>query len=225
MAGVRINLLPHREQKRQARQRQFISLVLSLSVLALAVVALVHGILAAQIDNQKDRNTLLKKEIAKLDEQIKEIDRLRDQIQAVLARKQVVETLQANRSEAVHLLDQLVRQLPDGVYLRNVRQAGAKVTISGYAQSNARVSTLMRNLEASPWLGNPELIEIKLVPAPGTAKDRDLKINEFVLNFQIKRAAPTEAKLPPTPAGAAPKPAPAPPAKTKAAAPTSELAS
>jgi len=223
MAGVRINLLPHREQKRQARQRQFISLVLSLSVLALAVVALVHGILAAQIDNQKDRNTLLKKEIAKLDEQIKEIDRLRDQIQAVLARKQVVETLQANRSEAVHLLDQLVRQLPDGVYLRNVRQAGAKVTISGYAQSNARVSTLMRNLEASPWLGNPELIEIKLVPAPGTAKDRDLKINEFVLNFQIKRAAPTEAKLPPTPAGAAPKPAPAPPAKTKAAAPNSEL--
>ena len=223
MAGVRINLLPHREQKRQARQRQFISLVLSLSVLALAVVALVHGVLAAQIDNQKDRNTLLKKEIAKLDEQIKEIDRLRDQIQAVLARKQVVETLQANRSEAVHLLDQLVRQLPDGVYLRNVRQAGAKVTISGYAQSNARVSTLMRNLEASPWLGNPELIEIKLVPAPGTAKDRDLKINEFVLNFQIKRAAPTEAKLPPTPAGAAPKPAPAPPAKTKAAAPNSEL--
>jgi len=223
MAAVRINLLPHREQKRQARQRQFISLVLSLSVLALAVVALVHGVLAAQIDNQKDRNTLLKKEIAKLDEQIKEIDRLRDQIQAVLARKQVVETLQANRSEAVHLLDQLVRQLPDGVYLRNVKQSGAKVTISGYAQSNARVSTLMRNLEASPWLGNPELIEIKLVPAPGTARDRDLKINEFVLNFQIKRAAATEAKLPPAPAGGAPKPAPAPPAKTKAAAPKSEL--
>ena len=223
MAAVRINLLPHREQKRQARQRQFISLVLSLSVLALAVVALVHGVLAAQIDNQKDRNTLLKKEIAKLDEQIKEIDRLRDQIQAVLARKQVVETLQANRSEAVHLLDQLVRQLPDGVYLRNVKQSGAKVTISGYAQSNARVSTLMRNLEASPWLGNPELIEIKLVPAPGTARDRDLKINEFVLNFQIKSAAATEAKLPPAPAGGAPKPAPAPPAKTKAAAPKSEL--
>ena len=225
MAAVRINLLPHREQKRQARQRQFISLAASLVVLGLAIVALVHGVLSAQIENQKDRNGLLKKEIAKLDEQIKEIDRLRDQIQAVLARKQVVETLQANRSEAVHLLDQLVRQLPDGVYLRNVKQTGAKVTISGYAQSNARVSTLMRNLEASPWLGNPELIEIKLVPAPGTTKDRDLKINEFVLNFQIKRAAPTEAKLPPTPAGAAPKPAPAPPAKTKAAAPTSELAS
>ena len=124
MAAVRINLLPHREQKRQARQRQFISLAASLVVLGLAIVALVHGVLAAQIENQKDRNDLLKKEIAKLDEQIKEIDRLRDQIQAVLARKQVVETLQANRSEAVHLLDQLVRQLPDGIYLKTVKQVG-----------------------------------------------------------------------------------------------------
>jgi type IV pilus assembly protein PilN len=213
MAAIRINLLPHREQKRQARQRQFISLALSLAVLGLAVVALVHGVLAAQIDNQKDRNGLLKKEIAKLDEQIKEIDRLRDQIQAVISRKQVVETLQANRSEAVHLLDQLVRQLPDGIYLRSVRQAGAKVTISGYAQSNARVSTLMRNIEASPWLTNPELIEIKLVPAPGVPAARELKINEFTLNFFVKRAAPVEAKGPAgapkaTPVPAAPAPAP-----------------
>ena len=221
MAAVRINLLPHREQKRQARQRQFISLAASLVVLGLAIVALVHGVLSAQIENQKDRNTLLKKEIAKLDEQIKEIDRLRDQIQAVLARKQVVETLQANRSEAVHLLDQLVRQLPDGIYLKTVKQAGPKVTVSGYAQSNARVSTLMRNIEASPWLGTPELVEIKLVPAPGAPKERNLTINEFTMTFLVKRAAPTEAKLAPTPgvpAGAA-KGAPAAPAaapKTKA---------
>jgi type IV pilus assembly protein PilN len=218
MAAIRINLLPHREQKRQARQRQFISLALSLVVLGLAVVALVHGVLAAQIENQKDRNNLLKKEIAKLDEQIKEIDRLRDQIQAVLARKQVVETLQANRSEAVHLLDQLVRQLPDGIYLKNVKQVGSKVTVSGYAQSNARVSTLMRNIEASPWLGSPELVEIKLVPAPGTPKDRNLTINEFTLTFAVKRAAPTEAKLGPVPSAPTPatKGAPAPAAKTKA---------
>lgn len=195
MAGLRINLLPHREQKRQARQRQFISLALSLAVLGLAMVALVHGILAAGIENQNARTTLLKQEIAKLDEQIKEIDRLREQISAVLSRKQVVETLQANRSEAVHLLDQLVRQLPDGIYLRNVKQVGAKVTVTGYAQSNARVSTLMRNIEASPWLSNPELVEIKLVPAPGTPKDRDQKINEFVLAFLVKRVVPVEAKL------------------------------
>jgi type IV pilus assembly protein PilN len=218
MAGVRINLLPHREQKRQARQRQFISLILSLAVLALGVVALVHGILSAQIDNQNDRNSLLKKEIVKLDEQIKEIDRLRDQIQAVLARKQVVETLQANRSEAVHLLDQLVRQLPDGIYLRGVRQNGTKVTISGYAQSNARVSTLMRNIEASPWLEKPELIEIRLVPAPGAPRDRDLKINEFTLNFQVKRASAeaTSAVAPAVPGKAGPAAAP------KAAAPVRE---
>jgi type IV pilus assembly protein PilN len=199
-----------------------VSLSISLAVLALAVVALVHGILAAQIENQRDRNNLLKKEIAKLDEQIKEIDRLRDQIQAVLARKQVVETLQANRSEAVHLLDQLVRQLPDGIYLRSVKQAGAKVTIGGYAQSNARVSTLMRNLEASPWLERPELIEIKLVAAPNTPKERQLTINEFMLNFYIKRAAPTEAKLTPAPgapapAAAPPKPPAKPPAKASVA--------
>lgn len=214
MAGVRINLLPHREQKRQARQRQFISLAVSLAVLGLAIVALVHGVLAGQIEAQKDRNGLLKKEIAKLDEQIKEIDRLREQIQAVLARKQVVETLQSNRSEAVHLLDQLVRQLPDGIYLSNVRQQGAKVTVTGYAQSNARVSTLMRNIEASPWLTRPELVEIKLVQAPGQT-NRDLKINNFTMTFQIKRAAPAEVKGAP----GAPPGAPAAPAKTKAAAP------
>ncbi|MBK9117890.1 MAG: PilN domain-containing protein [Betaproteobacteria bacterium] len=225
MAGVRINLLPHREQKRQARQRQFISLAVSLAVLGLAVVALVHGVLAAQIEEQKDRNALLKKEIAKLDEQIKEIDRLREQIQAVLARKQVVETLQGNRSEAVHLLDQLVRQLPDGIYLSNVRQQGAKVTVTGFAQSNARVSTLMRNIEASPWLTRPELVEIKLVQAPGQA-NRDLKINAFTMTFQLKRVAPAEVKGAADAKGpaAAPKGAPAAPAKgapakTKAAAP------
>ncbi len=229
MAGVRINLLPHREQKRQARQRQFISLAVSLAVLGLAIVALVHGILAGQIEAQKDRNALLKKEIAKLDEQIKEIDRLRDQIQAVLSRKQVVETLQGNRSEAVHLLDQLVRQLPDGIYLSNVKQQGTRVTVTGFAQSNARVSTLMRNIEASPWLTRPELVEIKLVQAPGQA-NRDLKINAFTMTFHVKRAAPTEVKGPAdakgpvaAPKGApAPRPAPAAPAKTKAAGPQSE---
>jgi type IV pilus assembly protein PilN len=209
MSSIRINLLPHREQKRQARQRQFYTLMISLAVLGLAVIALVHGILAAQIESQESRNRVLKAEIAKLDEQIKEIDRLRDQIQAVLARKQVVETLQSNRSEAVHLLDQLVRQLPDGIYLKNVRQQGAKVTVLGYAQSNARVSTLMRNIEASPWLSTPELVEIKLVAMPG-AKDVTQKINEFTLSFLIKRSSSADldasAAKPGAPA-ATPKPA------------------
>src|SRR6478609_4423453 len=161
---MRINLLPHREQKRQARQRQFISLVITFALAGVAIVVLTHVFLASRIDNQLSRNNLLKTKIAELDAQIKEIDKLRDQIQQVLARKQVVETLQANRNEAVHLLDQLARDLPDGIYLKSVKQAGTKVTLVGYAQSNARVSTLMRNIEASPWITHPELVEIKLVP-------------------------------------------------------------
>ena len=204
MAIVRINLLPHREQRRQARQRQFVSLAVALSVLSLAIILVVHGIFSAQIENQNSRNGLLKTEIANLDEQIKEIDRLREQIQAVISRKQVVETLQANRSEAVHLLDQLVRQLPDGVYLRSIKQAGQKVTLNGYAQSNARVSTLMRSIEASPWVSQPELVEIKLVPAPGSPPAAGLKMSEFTLNLQVKRAAPSTTTSGPTPAPSAP---------------------
>ena len=215
MAAVRINLLPHREQKRRARQRQFVSFAVLLAILALAVVGLVHMIFAAKIEDQNARNKLLKTEIAKLDEQIREIDKLRDQIQQVLARKQVVENLQGNRSEAVHLLDQLVRQLPDGIYLKSVKQVGPKVTIAGYAQSNARVSTLMRNIEASPWIAAPELVEIKLVSLPGATRGAPAQqANEFTLNFQVKRAAPANG----APASAAPAAAkPGAPAPAKAA--------
>jgi type IV pilus assembly protein PilN len=197
---VRINLLPHREQRRQARQRQFVSMAIGLAILGIAVVGLGHVVIAAWIDNQNGRNKLLTTEIAKLDEQIKEIDRLRDQTQALLARKQVVETLQANRTEAVHLLDQLVRQLPDGVYLKSVKQQGTRVTLVGYAQSNARVSTLMRNVESSPWLTSPDLIEIRSV-----ALDKQ-KVNEFTLAVQIKRQAPAVNAVPAStpPAKAAP---------------------
>jgi len=186
---IRINLLPHREQKRQARQRQFVSLAIGLAILGAAAVLLVHVAFGWQIESQESRNSLLKTEIAKLDTQIKEIDKLRDQTQALLARKQIVETLQSNRTEAVHLLDQMVRQLPDGIYLKSLRQAGAKVTLVGYAQSSARVSTLMRNIEASPWLQNPELVEIKSVVSPTS---KDLRINEFTLNARLKQTAPLE---------------------------------
>jgi type IV pilus assembly protein PilN len=197
---MRINLLPHREQKRLARQRQFVSLAISLAIFGAAIVALVHVFLAARIDNQASRNALLKTQIAKLDEQIKEIDKLRDQIQQVIARKQVVETLQANRNEAVHLLDQLVRQLPEGIYLRSVKQVDKKVTIVGYAQSNARVSTLMRNIEGSPWLEKPELVEIKLVAMPAPARTEPSRLNEFTLNFEIRRAVPSAPGAPAKPA-------------------------
>lgn len=227
---VRINLLPHREQKRQARQRQFVSTAALLAIAGLGVIGLVHFVLVTQIEGQNSRNALLKTEIAKLDEQIREIDKLREQISQVLSRKQVVETLQANRNEAVHLLDQLVRQLPDGIYLRSIRQSGAKITLIGYAQSNARVSTLMRNIQSSPWLGSPELVEIKLVPLPGAAAQRGAppdRVNEFTLNLQVKRATPpvafgatgTTPAAATKPAAGAPPPKPAPkPAPSKAAA-------
>jgi type IV pilus assembly protein PilN len=211
---IRINLLPHREQKRQARQRQFVSLSIGLAILGLAVVLLVHVLLGTQIENQQSRNTLLKTEIGKLDEQIKEIDKLREQTQALLARKQVVETLQSDRTEAVHLLDQMVRQLPDGIYLRSMRQVGSKVTLIGYAQSNARVSTLMRNIESSPWLQQPELVEIKSVPSP---LNKDLRVSEFTLNVQVKKTAPPEEPRTARPSATPPSAAPAPgaPAKPK----------
>jgi len=217
---IRINLLPHREQKRQARQRQFVSLSLGLAIMGVALVALGWVVLGAQIESQEGRNALLKSEIAKLDEQIKEIDKLREQTQALLARKQVVETLQSNRTEAVHVLDQMVRQLPDGIYLKSLKQTGAKITLVGYAQSSARVSTLMRNLDTSPWLQNPELVEIKLIPSPLA---KDLRVNEFTLNVSIKQpASPEEGKAAPgarpTPATVAPA-APAAPAAAPAAPP------
>jgi len=215
---IRINLLPHREQKRQARQRQFVSLSIGLAIMGLALVALGWVVLNAQIENQEGRNTLLKGEIAKLDEQIKEIDKLREQTQALLARKQVVETLQANRTEAVHILDQLVRQLPDGIYLRSVKQTGPRIQLVGYAQSSARVSTLMRNIDSSPWLTQPELVEIKLIPSPIA---KDLRINEFTLNAKLKQVAPPEEPKAPTAraAPAAPAAAPAPPAAAPGAPP------
>jgi len=216
---IRINLLPHREQKRQARQRQFVSMSIGLTVLGLALVALGWVILGSQIETQESRNGLLKAEISKLDEQIKEIDKLREQTQALLARKQVVETLQSNRTEAVHVLDQMVRQLPDGIYLKSLKQVGPKITLVGYAQSSARVSTLMRNIDSSPWLQSPELVEIKSVPSPTT---KDLRVNEFTLNVQIKQAAPPEepkvapAARPGAPTAPAATPAPpAPPSKPK----------
>ncbi|KAB2841870.1 MAG: PilN domain-containing protein [Burkholderiales bacterium] len=184
---IRINLLPHREMKRAARQRQFVFLAVGAVVVGAGIVVLAHTFIASQIDNQKSRNELLKAENGKLDKQIEEIKVLKEQTQALLARKQVVETLQSNRAEVVRLLDALARQIPDGVYLKGIKQTGAKVNLSGFAQSSARVSTLMRNLEATKILLTPELVEIKAVTV------NNQRLNEFSLNVTIQRAAPTTA--------------------------------
>jgi len=181
MTTTRINLLPHRELKRAARKREFIFVVAGTVIFALATALLAHTILAGMVDSQLGKNKFLKGEIAKVDKEIEEIQRLKEQTAALLARKQIVETLQSNRTESVHLLDQLARQLPDGVYLKSVRQAEGKINLAGYAQSNARIATLMRNLDSSPWLSNPELIETKAVQL------NNLRVNEFNLNIQLKR--------------------------------------
>ena len=155
--AVRINLLPHREEKRQARQRQFVSFAVLLAILALAVVGLVHMVFATKLEDQDARNKLLKTEIAKLDDQIKEIEGLERQKQALIARMQIIETLQRSRPEIVHVFDELVHVLPEGVYLTYLKQSGSRIEMRGIAQSSTRVSTFMRNIDSSEWLADPSL--------------------------------------------------------------------
>ncbi len=193
---IRINLLPHREMKRAVRRREFNFVLLGVLVGCAALWYVGKLYLDERIASQERRNNILVTENKKLTEQIDEIKRLKEQTAALLARKSVVETLQVNRSASVKLVDQLVRQLPDGVYLKAVKQTGQKVNMVGLAQSNARVSTLMRNLESSPYLEKPELVEIKAVT------DRNQRVNEFSLNISLKglEKLPEKAKT----TGAAP---------------------
>jgi type IV pilus assembly protein PilN len=178
---IRINLLPHREAKRAARRQQFYALIGMVSVLAALIVFLVQTVIAGYISSQEAKNDFLKKEIAVLDKQLDQIKRLKEQTQALLVRKQIIESLQRDRAEAVRLLTEMTRQMPEGVYIRSLKQDGVKISLNGYAQSNARVSTLMRNIEASPWLEKPQLIEIKAVTV-----DKH-PLNEFSMNLALKR--------------------------------------
>ena len=187
MSG-KINLLPHREERRKRARTHFAVMGAMTALLGATVVAAVWFVYQQRISLQEDRNKFMKSEIAKLDKEIDEIKEVKDKIAALLARKQVIETLQTDRVQTVYLLDELVRQMPEGVFLRSVKQRGAAVDLVGYAQSNARVSTLMRNIESSPWLANPNLIEIKAVNLG------KMRISEFNLKLQLKRPAAPEAK-------------------------------
>lgn len=184
---IRINLLPHRELARASRRRQFGILLGMALAAAVVTVVLGHTLIAARQSNQDDRNAYLEQEIAKLDSQIGEIKKIKEQTQALLARKQVVETLQLNRTEVVHLFDQMIRLLPDGLYLKSFKQTGDQITISGYTQSSARVSSLMRNLDDSPWFEAAALGEIK------AATVNNLRANEFVLTVKQTRQQTEEA--------------------------------
>lgn len=189
---IRVNLLPHREIRRRRLQQQFF-ITLGIVVAAGAGIwFVVHSSLSKTYEGQISRNQYLNQEIVKLDKEIEDIKKLQEMTAALLARKKVVETLQGNRAEVVHLLDDLARQLPDGIYLKAIKQDGPRVTINGFTQSQARVSTLMRNLEASQHLEHANLIEIKAVPQASA------RINEFTLSVNIARPKEEDAKAPKT---------------------------
>ena len=187
MSG-KINLLPHREERRKRARVHFGVMAGMTAALGLVIIGAVWLVYSQRISAQEDRNRFLKSEIAKLDKEIDEIREVKDKIAALLARKQVIETLQTDRVQTVYLLDELVRQMPEGVFLKSVKQRGSGVELVGYAQSNARVSTLMRNIESSPWLSNPGLVEIK---ATNLGK---MRISEFNMKLQLKRPTADAAK-------------------------------
>ena len=187
MSG-KINLLPHREERRKRARVHFAVMGGMTAALGIVIVAAGWLVYSQRISAQEDRNRFLKAEIAKLDKEINEIKEVKDKIAALLARKQVIETLQTDRVQTVYLLDELVRQMPEGVFLKSVKQRGTGVELVGYAQSNARVSALMRNIESSPWLASPSLVEIK---ATNLGK---MRISEFNLRLQLKRPTAEVAK-------------------------------
>jgi type IV pilus assembly protein PilN len=184
---IRINLLPWRSARRKAQRQHLGVLGGMVAVLGLLIVGAVHLTIGTQISAQSDRNEYLKRENTRLDKEIEEIKKLKTEIAALLARKQIIERLQADRAQAVYLLQELVQQVPDGVYLKTIKQTGLVVNMVGYSQSNARVSTLMRNFAASPYLENPELVEIKAVVVSNK------RVSEFNMNVSLKRLQAEEA--------------------------------
>lgn len=185
---IRINLLPHREEKRKARRQQFYVLLGLVSVLAGVIWFLGFSVINREINRQNEKNEFLKKEIASLDKEISEIKKIQEQTNALLARKRVIEALQANRTETVHLFNELAKQVPEGIYLRTLTQAGNNLTLTGVAQSNARITTLMNNLDESPLLERSTLVETK---AEVVANRR---LNAFSITTVISRQTTAPGK-------------------------------
>ncbi|MFT5589587.1 MAG: type IV pilus assembly protein PilN [Bradyrhizobium sp.] len=209
---IRINLLPHREERRKQRINAFIAMMGVTAVVGALVVLLAGAVIANKISAQTQRNEYIKTENKKLDEEIKEIATLKAEIESLKARQQAVEDLQGDRNQPVYLMDELVKQVPEGVYLRAFKQEGQRVVLNGYAQSNERVSELLRNLgNNSSWLERPDLIEIR---AANIGQGKDAKrVFDFTVNVGIKRprdndqlagAKATEKATGPTPAVSVP---------------------
>lgn len=206
---ARINLLPWREERRKQRQREFYAMLGFAALAGVFLSGLLWFFYSQQISGQNERNAYLEAEIAKVREQNKEIERLDKQKARLLARKAVIEELQGKRSQMVHLFDSLVRTIPDGVVLTALKQEGDILTLEGRTQSNARVSTYMRNLEGSGWMSSPELsiIEAKAQENTGTAVD--IKSLPYVFTLRVKLPAPGEKQEQQADAAAAEAAAPA----------------
>ena len=183
---IKINLLPHREEKRKQRKNAFFAMLALSAAVGLLLVLLVGAFFANSISNQSQRNQFITQENTRLDGEIKEIASLKQEIDSLKARQQAVEDLQSDRNQPVYLMDELVKQVPEGIYLRSFKQDGQRVVLNGYAQSNERVSELLRNLSNnSPWLEHPDLIEIRSANI-GAGKDSK-RVFDFTVNVGIKR--------------------------------------
>jgi type IV pilus assembly protein PilN len=187
---ARINLLPWRTERRKQREREFYMLLGASAVGGLLAVAIAYGWMSARIDNQNDRNAFLTNEIKALDKQIEEINELDKTKSQLLTRKQIIEQLQSNRSQMVHLFDEVVKTIPDGVRLTALKQAGDVLTLEGVAESNARVASYMRNIDNSPWMGRTDLRKIE--NKAGT-KDVDKKA-PYLFSLDVKLRKPEEAQ-------------------------------
>ena len=187
---ILINLLPHRQEKRQRRKVAFYAGLGVAAVTGLAIVGLWYLVLQHLISNQQERNQFLSAEITKLEAQIKDIATLKAEIEALKARQKAVEDLQTDRNVPVRLLNELVKQTPEGVYLTSIKQTGNVVAVNGVAQTNERVSELLRNTAySSEWLTRPELIEIR---AGGAGRDQR-RLFDFSMRLNLKQP-PAEAK-------------------------------
>lgn len=188
---ILINLLPHREASRKRRKEAFYATLGAAALLGGVIAGAAYIWYQAQISNQQSKNLYLQTAITKLEGEIKEISSLQGEITALRARQQAVEDLQGDRNLPVHLLNELVRQLPDGVYLTSMKQDNQIVTLQGMAQSNERVSELLRNLgNNSPWLVKPELVEITAANVSLSPRDQR-RVASFTMRINVKR--PTDA--------------------------------
>jgi type IV pilus assembly protein PilN len=192
---IRINLLPHREMRRDRRKKDFIGLGVLTAIVAAAVVFLVGVYNANEISRQEERNAFIQKKNEELDGKIKEIASLRQEIDALKARQKAVEDLQSDRTVPVHLLDELVKYTPEGIFFKQIKQEDKKLTLNGLAQSNEKVSELLRNLQSNtPWMEKPELIEIKSATLGASNNGREgKKIFEFQLSTTIKSSPAPDA--------------------------------